>query len=440
MKQGIFTTFLLFFLAVGNFVSHAATSSTWVVNPDKMTSFDVNKQQWLAEALAKSRVKIIYDKTIKAPDSDSVPVHPQSLTLLVKGKYVSVYLITPSLEALHVGLVVNNMLTLKGEALQEFNHYLRNVAQTFQDLGYGDYLAFCDLGKKYRLTSGGGMKGNCWEMIPLGKGYVENKDGNYTLAPKIWRNNYMLFSNTPEFKQHNSYAVLQFVKLLKAHIGHMVPHAPTFCKATLPWKIHIADLEMAKQRAADRVLVTLQKRGAVQVLESEDATDLTSSTISNEGFKCDRVQELAKCDFCKPDILKKQRMVHGKMASVFYNRNAYSKNAHFMIIPNDHKESFQCLGENQFKETLEWAQKMSYVIGDTKNIVWFCQNGPRAGQTMPHTHIHILRRPDPLYFSMLVFDELKSNKLTPYGEKEFESSRIWIHERLKTLGLEKTGS
>lgn len=436
MKHRILVGAFLFF-TLFNFQLNAVPTSTWIVNPDKISCFGSDKQKWLADALSKSHIHIAYDKNLNVIPADLIPSRPQTLTSLVEGKHASIYLITPSLEELHIGIVVKDMLALKGNGLKEFRKMLKHVAFCFQSLGYGDYLAFCDFGKKYQLSSGKIMKGQCWEMIPLGKNCVASKSGEYLLAPKIWRNNYVLFNQTPEFKKVNPTVVSQFIKFFRSHLKEDNAYPCYFCHETLPWKIHIRDLKNARKMATDRMLVTLKQFGAVQISDSSDvqkSNSLSTNDDHNEAFNCYRNQDRKTCAFCDQAVLKKQGMIHSQGIRVIYNRNAYSKNAHFMIIPQAHQESLHCLDAHQLKNAIQWAQKISFVLDDKKNLVWFCQNGPRAGQTVPHSHIHVLRRPNPLYFSMLIFNELASNTLKPYGEKEFQTSRLWIHSRLTELG------
>ena len=445
MKQRIFTTFLLFIFALCPLTSQATAPSTWVVNPDKITSFAGAQQKYLEEALSHYKIKVTYDKSLNVDSSDPVPVRPQSLTPLVVEKNVSVHLITPSLEELHVGLMVKDLSALKGEALRDFNRMLQNVVQTFQDLGYGDYLAFCDFGKKYAASSGPLMKGNCWEMIPLGKGHVTSKDGVYQFAPKIWRGNYVLFNQTPNFKKTNPDIVSRFTRILHSRLAHKTPHSPSFCQETLPWMISIPDLGESKQASLKRVLLGLQNLGAVRILTS--SATVTSPGVagkeadnSTEEFTPAKKKDRAGCVFCKEEILKKQEMVSTGKTTILYNHQAYSKNAHFMILPFDHQESLHCVPDDQFDEMIQEAQKLNLALGDTKNIVWFCQNGLHAGQTVPHTHMHVLHRPNPLNLSVKILNELAGHQDKPVGPEDYEAAQKALLERFKILGLDKTGS
>lgn len=443
MIRHVFAAFFLFFLAIfnsgnGNAAASYSPQATWIVNPDKIASLAQDEQKWLAVTLSRVGINVIYDKTVKAAALESIPHHPQVLTPLIRGKHVDICLINPGIEDLHIGIVTKDMLVLQGEALEEFEEMLRHVVHCFQILGYGDYLGFCNFGKKYFSISGEHIKGQCWEMIPLGKNYVADKNGPYAVTSKIWRNNYVLFNRTPDFKQINPVLVNQFAQLLQSRLVCGSPCSLAFYKSSLPWKIEITDAEYAKNVSIHRVFSVLQKLGAVSIPNVLDDTEFLAMIEEEEGelppkFNPHRVQESHTCAFCKEDVLKKQGMVRNSDVTVLYNRSAYTKNAHFLIIPTCHEESFHSVKPRQFEQMIAWAQKVSFSLGNTNDVIWFCQNGPRAGQTVPHTHLHVLRRPDPLGFSIRVFDELSVNKWKQAGEEECQFNRKWLTKELSAL-------
>ncbi len=410
------------------------TASTWIINPTKLPSCEKANQDEFAETLSKADVKVIYDASLKQGDLKLPPKPLQSLTPLLKGKYVTAYLITPSLEELHIGLVVKDFLTLKGEALREFNAMLKSTVASFQELGYGDYLAFCNFGKTYRAVSDKTTVGQCWEMIPSGKNFVTTKNGGYEFAPKVSKNNHMLTDQLPDFKKTNSAMVAQFVKLLKSHFYDKTPYPSTFCKGTFPWKTHITDVEDSKRAVLDYALAFLQESGAVQVIDSSEESKKQALLSQGEGKLSTVIEGTPKtCAFCQESVWKKQGMAKGLNASVLYNRAALRKNAHFMAIPHLHQENLHCLNEVTFNETIEWAQKISHVLGDKKNLVWFCQNGPRSGQTVPHVHLHVLLRPDPLRYATLLLKYLTRDKYNFAEEEECQIVRERFARGLETL-------
>lgn len=427
MYRRIFKVF--FFLTFGfyGFNSQIIGQATWIINPDKIPSFDTHKQKNFGETLSRANVHVVYDKNLKSEAFELLSPCTQYLTPLVRGKYISLYLITPSLEELHVGLAVQDMLGLQGDALEEFRQMIAATAYAFQVLGYGDYLAFCNFGKTYWLTSGFPVEKRCWEMIPLGKGYVTEKSGGYELALKIWKNNYVLFNQTPYLKDINPFLVTEFINLFQSYMAGNVSCPSFFCQDTLPWKLHITDVEEAKKAGLTRIFTALQNLGAVQEVSTNDAIE----TLTGEReFNPNPVKTRETCVFCKQDVLKKQEMVSGPKVTVLYNYLPYTKDAHFLLVPFQHQESLHCLEKTQFEEMIHWAQKLSFILGKTKELVWFCQNGPRAGQTVPHTHIHVLHRPDPLSYSLQLLNILSGNKPESVSEKDYQRNREWIHKRL----------
>lgn len=409
------------------------TFSTWRINPNKVPAFDSDTQLQLVETLAKFQIKVLYDKNLTGVITP-LSTLPQCLTPLVKGKDVSIYLITQGPEELHIGLVVKDMFALKGKTLQEFRTMFQHVVHTFQLLGYGDYLSFCNFGKKYFSTPQKTIEGNCWEMIPLGKEYLTHKNGPYALAPKIERNNYVLSNKIASLKKPSPILVAEFVKTLRSRMAYGTPSAPSFDKETLPWKFHITDLDLAKNATVNRILEAFQALGAVQVFPSSGTpatgkvTKMSKKEMMGE-FNVNLVKKRETCAFCKQEIIKKQEMVRGKNIVVLY-----TKDGHFLVTPLKHYENLHSLPEDEFEEAIQWAQNTSLALGDT-NLVWFCQNGPRAGQTVPHTHIHIVHPLNPILFPLKILSVLTASTLKPVEEKEYQTNRTWILKRLKALGL-----
>jgi diadenosine tetraphosphate (Ap4A) HIT family hydrolase len=430
-KSSIF--FIVLILLAG-FNTYAET--TWVINPTLVPTLDASKPQEFVEALSHANIKVIYDNTLKVEASNLLPEQTQSLTPLLKGTYVEVCLVSPSLEELHVGLVVKDFLTLKGEALQEFIHFTKYVVAAFQELGYGDYLAFCNFGKTYDSPSGKKLKDQCWEMIPLGKGHVASKDGDYALTPKVWRNNYVLSNQIVTTQQANQEIIKKFTAVLKSYLSGKRNYPPFFCQETLPWKIRITDLQESKKAICQRLLSSLQTLGAVKVIDSGSREENVFSTLAGivEGeFTSYYEKKREDCAFCKQSVLKKQEMVSSRDVTVLYNYLPYTKDAHFLVIPFHHVESLQCLKDSIFAEVIEWAQKISLIMNDQKNLVWFCQNGPRAGQTTPHFHLHVLQRPDPVLFPMQILNEISGNPSKRVEEKEYQINRERIIKGLQNL-------
>lgn len=405
-------------------------SSVWIIKPDKIPEFNIIAQQKLSEKLLKFNIHTKFDQNLQT--ITQTLSFSQSLAPLLQGKYIDVYFIKPSLEEIHIGLVASNILTLKGEAFQEFRKTFQSVVRTFQTLGYGDYLTFCDFGKMYRLASGEIIKGHCWEMIPLGKNYVVDKNGEYELAPKICRWFYILFNQKLEPKNSNSSLISEFTKLLQLHLVHE-DDTINFCKETLPWELNITDLNRAKEITIQGILSSLKSMDAVAVFPDSGTHQSSLEDIKEEEkkqpeseFNIHPAIKRENCAFCREDVLRKQEMIRGKEAIVLYSHLPYTKNGHFMIIPSQHLESLHCLTDNQFEEILEQAQKVSFALKDIENLVWFCQNGPRAGQTVPHVHIHVLRRPHPVLFPLNVLNELDGTKIKTVEENEYKIVREWI--------------
>lgn len=100
--------------------------------------------------------------------------------------------------------------------------------------------------------------------------------------------------------------------------------------------------------------------------------------------------------FCDPSIITKQCIYEGNMMRVLFDYSRYrflGDDPHFLIIPKEHKAVFTELTKEEYQEALTLAQKIACYFADLSPsyvIHLYHKNGHRAGQTVPHWHLHIL--------------------------------------------------
>jgi diadenosine tetraphosphate (Ap4A) HIT family hydrolase len=104
--------------------------------------------------------------------------------------------------------------------------------------------------------------------------------------------------------------------------------------------------------------------------------------------------ERSDCAFCK---LPEKRIVYrGEYAKVAYSLWPI-ENYHFMSIPKRHVELLSELKPEEILGIFEAALKVNEVVSvlnGTKYFNTLLNQGPAAGQTVPHLHVHFVPRLD----------------------------------------------
>lgn len=102
------------------------------------------------------------------------------------------------------------------------------------------------------------------------------------------------------------------------------------------------------------------------------------------------------CLFCKigSHEIPSYKIYEDELFLAFLDINPTSK-GHTLVIPKKHFANIfeldQETSEKMFKVVTYLARKISETLG-TKNINILNNNGPLAGQTVEHFHIHIIPR------------------------------------------------
>lgn len=100
---------------------------------------------------------------------------------------------------------------------------------------------------------------------------------------------------------------------------------------------------------------------------------------------------------------------------------------HTLVIPKNHISDFLSLNEEQTKEMFAVVQRVSHGVKKATNAGAFNliqNNGPAAGQAIPHVHIHIIPRFEKDGLSLGVFRQGKYEGNEIAAMKDAIKSRI----------------
>ncbi|MBP6976081.1 HIT family protein [Candidatus Dojkabacteria bacterium] len=116
------------------------------------------------------------------------------------------------------------------------------------------------------------------------------------------------------------------------------------------------------------------------------------------------------CIFCK--IVKGDipcyKIYEDKKVIAFLDIKPLSK-GHTLLLPKQHFENILDIPEDLYQYMSKIVKKVSQVIQDKyspEGILINQNNGKRAGQEVPHIHVHI----KPIYVDTTVFDEADHRK------------------------------
>lgn len=101
------------------------------------------------------------------------------------------------------------------------------------------------------------------------------------------------------------------------------------------------------------------------------------------------------CAFCKQEVIDKQKVMEGDKVRVLYNYApiVFGKDKlHFLIVPKQHRKDFGAVEESEYVEASTLAQKLirHYKSKGISTAFVFHKTGTRAGQTVPHWHMHVV--------------------------------------------------
>lgn len=135
------------------------------------------------------------------------------------------------------------------------------------------------------------------------------------------------------------------------------------------------------------------------------------------------------CPFDNPNIVYSQLVLESKSFNILANTGAYSR-YHFLITPkiiaNNNSiqqyqhdcsvESWDFLVNEQIIEAYKLYLDLSMILSNYSRdkVIAFLHNGTSAGQTVAHTHLHVLTIPNKKeYFCKISEDIIELNRLDP---------------------------
>ena len=104
------------------------------------------------------------------------------------------------------------------------------------------------------------------------------------------------------------------------------------------------------------------------------------------------------CIFCSEDkdkpknVYNKQVVFESRHWAVLVDNNPLSK-GHLLVVPKEHAYREEALSENQLRELPSVKQKVKKVFKErfqTDDVFEMIKDGPKAGQSVSHLHIHLI--------------------------------------------------
>ena len=103
--------------------------------------------------------------------------------------------------------------------------------------------------------------------------------------------------------------------------------------------------------------------------------------------------QAVSCPFCHPGIHEYAFLEHKGFIAII--NIAPVLPGHSLVIPKTHRMSITALDEKEICAFMETARKATLILlkaFDTDAFDWSVQEGPEAGQSIEHLHLHIVPR------------------------------------------------
>ncbi|NQS89773.1 HIT family protein [Patescibacteria group bacterium] len=125
------------------------------------------------------------------------------------------------------------------------------------------------------------------------------------------------------------------------------------------------------------------------------------------------------CDFCDPEVLKKQKIYENDYVIAIYpNKPAIYH--HFILFPKIHRHVITKMTSKEIIAIKDVIEKMFIILKQSNNCFGYnitSNNGcPQVGQTVPHCHVH-------------VFFRFKDEKVSPFKVMNDKTLREKLTEK-----------
>lgn len=139
------------------------------------------------------------------------------------------------------------------------------------------------------------------------------------------------------------------------------------------------------------------------------------------------------CAFCIPKVIDYQKVFESELCYVFYNFKPAVPGAHFLISPKRHLQFSHNLLAEEIRDMHELAQKLTKALEikyGRKDVKMYIQDGPSVGQTVPHSHMHLMLTPDPVKYMLF---SLNYDQEIPIPAEEMKRVTTEMKALLETL-------
>lgn len=133
--------------------------------------------------------------------------------------------------------------------------------------------------------------------------------------------------------------------------------------------------------------------------------------------------ETKGCPFCNPVVLAKETIYETNLVRVLYNFKPLTPGGHFLVVPIRHIAESNQMREDEARHMHEVAQRLVRIIESktgSKNIFLYTQDGMAAAQSVGHTHMHVLLKPEVLSY---IFFTLTYATRPSVSEEEMQAIR-----------------
>lgn len=150
--------------------------------------------------------------------------------------------------------------------------------------------------------------------------------------------------------------------------------------------------------------------------------------LETQGFALERVQKktsflsnyylrpVTGCPFCSAKTIDSQSVFETDLSRIFYNFKPAVPQAHFLLIPKRHVTHTESLTEREVRDLHNLAQKLTSALKKQfkrSDIHMYTQNDSSVGQTVAHTHMHVLLTPQPLKYMLFSLNYFREKTLLP---------------------------
>lgn len=131
------------------------------------------------------------------------------------------------------------------------------------------------------------------------------------------------------------------------------------------------------------------------------------------------------CAFCKESVLSAQVFYEDDLVSALYTSKPVVP-GHCLIIPKRHVERFEQLTDEEALRITQVIKKVNVAaqkVFAASSYLLLQKNGPEAGQTVPHVHVHYMPRQTGDHSALKFFFQMYlANIKSPISEEAMKAA------------------